>query len=170
MMLDEHDTEVQKFKRLAFLYFLGIPIPAPYSDIFKAFDDFYDCYEKVELLDFSGHNVLCGIDKEHNILFVLSDELNKNFNGIVKKNTQTTLIYTEIYSGVIQRLEKNMREDWKQSSKTRFDILREISKIVANRYGIEFEHLAYYGSKTYYIGKLEEGYKNSKLGNLAGGQ
>ncbi len=161
MTFDDYEMLVQKIKRLSFLYYMGIPIPSPYSDIFKALDDFYDCHETVELSDTAYQRVLCGMDKDLNILFVL-----KNTNNVY----DVTLIHTEKYSALVGYLIK-LYKTFEKKFIVIDMALNLANKIVANRKGLVFINSTFYSSKTYYIKYLKSEYmKNSKIQTLALGQ
>ncbi len=160
----DYDIEVQKVKRLTLLYYLDIPIPFPYSDIFKAFDDFYNCHEMIEISDTSERVVLCGLDKDSNIIFVLNKK-ETSYNTKTPHN-YVTMIYTEKHSDILELLEKNMRHKNKPS-RANYNILEQINKMVAKRNGIEYEHITYYNSKGYYMERLKlECVKCLKVQNL----
>ncbi len=56
-------------KRLVFLYFLGVPVQAPYDFIFKNISEDFDFYRKVEILDFENCKNVCYLDKAGKILY-----------------------------------------------------------------------------------------------------
>ncbi len=135
-----HEEETKTIKRLAYLYFLGISIEPAYHDIIKPIADFYDCYEKIEFTDILLRDVLCGLDKEQNILFVLD-----------RTRTGHELIYTETLDMLAKKI------GW---------VFYVANKIVAKHKGIEFEYWNFYGSDEYYITNMQIKIQNIKTQNL----
>ncbi len=124
-------SEIQKFERLAFLYYLGIQISHPYDEIVKSFDAFYNCHEKIEIdnpSSASNTKMFCGFDEEHNFLFALS---NADYENRI-------IFYTEKHSNILKTLTVLLNTLGKSDRDARH-ILKYLNDIVAKRYGIEYE-------------------------------
>ncbi len=161
----KYDIEVQKAKRLALLHYLNIPIPHPYSDVFKALDVFYDCHERIEIPYKNEHLVLCGLDKNSDILFVL----NRTDPGdnLINTDDYVTIIHTDKGREILkQALGSYKFEDPEYGEIC--NMVATARRIVENRNGLKYKYSTYYSSDAGYIkGLKKECLKFLKLRNLA---
>ncbi len=157
-LLHAYQTEAQKLERLTYLYYLGIPVSFPYNDIIKEFDDFYNCHERINLVDTNNQNVICGLDKNKNFLFALK--------ALDEDNNWVTMIYTERYEDMHLRIANLLN-----STEPNVDTMRRyiIENIVVNRNKTNFHELMLLNSNSGYFNDLKKDYisKKSKHRNLA---
>lgn len=142
---------------MVYLYYLGIPVSFPYNYIIKEFEDFYNCHEKIMLVDIEKQSVWCGLDMFGNFLFALETN-----------DFWLRLMYTEIYEAMYLRCSTLLN-----SIEPNVNVLKRwikiIEIIVAKRNGIEFEDSMLCNSNGYYLKDLKTKYlsKKSELKNLA---
>ncbi len=154
-MPESYNADVQKLKRMVFLYFLGIPIEPPYSEIIKAFDDFYNPYEKIQLDSIFNQSVICALDKEQNILFSMSDDMEDKYSLIT---------YSKHHSEMVGRMRELLKDSNVDGLKTEL-MLANLNRIMSLRNGLDFNSHISDNSTSFYFDNLKKEYLLKKRNN-----
>ncbi len=93
--------EIQKYRRLLYLYLLGIPIESPYVDILDEMCGYFKKDKLVSIVDFDGDATTCSI-KNDRIVYA-SYMFNKNANDGGYITVKINLPYQEILDSLRNR-------------------------------------------------------------------
>ncbi len=137
-------------KRLVILYFIGVPIPLPYVEIIKRFDEFYHPFEKVELLDINKVKVLCCLDENQNILYVCKN--NNDYPEIKYTKSYSDMRFSLTETSNLLGIEGTHREI----------MFNALNKIMATRNGFFFHHFDATDYNDYYLYRLKRDYEHKK--------